>query len=380
MKLDGNVYPIQFRLHDNRFPNSPRAITLGGGAHRSDLLALGEPGFDPIRHLLSIGYGGPKGLGTISGDQEGNLRSDVTPLLDTNGNRVSESDATHNGKQVLAVGYDSVAVRESIMMRDVDGDDKVLVGHGHMLAAVSTMFNIQRALKEILQYREAVDDGLLTPEELEALETGALAEVNDLYSPRIINDPAQLPHHFPEVHGNYNNLLNATETFTAADWVKFNTSAEANRTVAPNGTATGDLLNDAYSGGDANLSQILTVSGTDDRRYCFSSYLKPGTSRYTGLELLFWSGGTTKSVDVSIDWQDMTFTSSNSLGGILPAPEAPGWYRMWVSSKNNASGNTKVSSVIRPSKRKGLDSTAKGHVYAWGAMLNFGMVPDRYVA
>jgi hypothetical protein len=33
--LDGNVYPLTFRLHDNRFANSPLAVKSGGGFLRS---------------------------------------------------------------------------------------------------------------------------------------------------------------------------------------------------------------------------------------------------------------------------------------------------------------------------------------------------------
>lgn len=380
MKLDGNVYPIQFRLHDNRFPNSPRAIKLGGGAFRSDLLALGEPGFDPINYKLNIGYGGPKGIGVIAGDLDGNLRSDIIPLRDTNGNSLNEKTVNRDDTPIIEVGYDSIKVHQSVMLQDTDGADKVLIGHGHMLASMGTVLNIQHALKTIVAYRAAVTGGIVGAPELAIMQADALQEVADLYTPPVNSDITRVPHQFPEVFGNYDNLLLAPETFAAGTWVKFNTTVEADRTISPNGTLTAELVNDNYIGGDANVSQDVNIGGADTKRYCFSTFLKPGTSRYTSVELMFYNGGTTTGMDVSIDWQTMTFTSSNLFGGIIEIPGAPGWYRMWVSARNNGSGNTKISCVLRPAQRKGLDTGDKGYVFAWGAMLHTGQVPTTYVA
>src|SRR5438874_13720411 len=107
--LDGNIFPIQFRAHDNNYANSPVSKLVGGGYLLSSLLSLGEAGFNQSNLVLSIGAGYSKGLSAVSTDLTGNnLRFDLTPVGGTGGCLVTKSILYNNSAMpVLKVKFDS---------------------------------------------------------------------------------------------------------------------------------------------------------------------------------------------------------------------------------------------------------------------------------
>src|ERR1700740_2319704 len=87
--LDGHVFPISFRAHDNKFVNSPRAVYPGDGYLVSNVLSMGEPGFDNINLVFSMGNGGAKGLSAISVDRKSiSIRADLTPVIGNGGGSI----------------------------------------------------------------------------------------------------------------------------------------------------------------------------------------------------------------------------------------------------------------------------------------------------
>jgi hypothetical protein len=192
--IDGNVYQIQFRLHDNRYANSPKAVRVGGGYYRSDLLSLGEPGFDPVRYVLSIGIGATKGLSVISGDQNGNLRADKTPLSSAKNFSLSYNTIALRGVPVFQIAPFKASASNFVLIKNNAGTDVVRMGHGHMRAMSAMLLNIQSLLLQ-------ANNDTLTNQGIAAL-----------FNPP--KDLTKLDLIFSEAYGNDINLLLNSEVFT----------------------------------------------------------------------------------------------------------------------------------------------------------------------
>lgn len=378
--IDGNTYPLAVRLHDNRFANSPRAV-YHDGVYRSDLLALGEQGFDPVRKILSVGIGAAKGLSIVSGDFNGNLIIDHTPIIDEHGHKISQSglhDST--GGYALQVGFNAVSIKHSVILQNDVGVDTVKLGHGHALAATATLFNLPKVLKRIIAYREEVDDAILTESELEDLESQALSLVNSMFTFKQ-QDPRFLPHNFPEVFGNYANELTSPEILSASPW-----AADAyieitdDYALSPNGLRTATLLFDAHDDQVSALTQEFAVD--EDTAYRTASVcLSKNTARFSCVRIRYSLGGVTQSEAYATwDWELMSLVTDKSSGkiGVL-ATDVPDWYRLYAAVENNGSADT-CSITIYPSGSHNDLLSEMGGVLAWGAMVNPGNVPDFYVA
>ncbi len=161
------------------------------------------------------------------------------------------------------------------------------------------------------------------------------------------------------------NLLTYSEDFADASWSKGDVTLQSNVIIAPDGTLTGDLLNDAsVSFGSLNKSVSLTNSA-----YTFSVYIK-STIVATNVRL-----------DLYTAVGEQLFVIFNSATGAYVSgsavlysttPVGNNWYRVSLS----ATGSGTTFARIYPS---GDSAGATGGIYIWGAQLEAGAFPTSYI-
>ena len=151
---------------------------------------------------------------------------------------------------------------------------------------------------------------------------------------------------------NPSNLLQWSQDFTQAAWTNSGQSVTGNSTTAPDGTTTAALVtltNNVYN----QYTQQQTTNTAAGKTYTFSVWLKMDNYAYVRLKIGS-SSTTAESNDciLTTSWQRFEFTysfASNATGNVF----------VQINIDNNVSGQT---------------------IYAWGAQLEEGSFPGRYVA
>lgn len=356
--LDGNIYSIAFRLHDNRYKNSPKAIYNGGGFLRSDILALGEPGFDPVRRHLSIGIGGNYGLSLMAADTLGNIRFDITSLVDKHGYKLNYDTLSYYGVPLLGVSYGVVNISTSLTM--LSGTDvEVQVGYGHMLAATSLLYNIKTALLK------AVSNTLTNN------------DVDKLFNTPSGRDMTRLNADFRAEYGVPTNLLADSEDFSGD--TALDAHVVSNSSLSPHSDLTASELVSDTDDVDDNIAYIVKSCAVDENtRYSAAIYVKELTSPIAGMTLGF-TGGTAEEISVSVDWSTKVVTvdapDATWQGGVLV--DKNGFYRLWATGPSGDNDTLALTIFVRD-----RDSTV--HVIneaniIWGATANLGGAPIAYI-
>ncbi len=163
------------------------------------------------------------------------------------------------------------------------------------------------------------------------------------------------------------NLLQRTEEFDHATWVKTGLTATANSAVAPDGTTTGDTL--AATATNGNVGQAITI--TAGRGIALGVYAKANASNVIILSI---SDGS-NSVEC---WFNLATgaTGSNTTGGTAGGftltysnkwieAYRNGWYL--CSLEVTTAVSTAITCAFAPAASDGVASASGNSVYAWGA-------------
>jgi hypothetical protein len=169
------------------------------------------------------------------------------------------------------------------------------------------------------------------------------------------------------------NLLTFTQEFDNAAWVKSSITVTANDTVAPDGTATADLL--TQGGGGTAHSITQTFTGTS-AAYTFTIYVKKGTRRFAVLALTPAAGPNI----ADYAWFDLDTGARGSMGANLTSssitPAGSGWFRISVTKTLAAA--SQFALVTHSEADNSLTSSAAGTTFAWGAQLEINSVATTY--
>lgn len=171
------------------------------------------------------------------------------------------------------------------------------------------------------------------------------------------------------------NLLTFSEQFDNAAWTLVNPGTRtANTDVAPDGTTTADTLTDNITGNYTGLRQSFSVPN-GSQSYVGSLYFKKttGAASFPGLTLLY-SGGTIKASSVAINTDTGVATArTGEVPDSVEVRDAGAYWRVFVTSANNASGNTTLQmdiwAAVNTNGGATWAATTQGSAVIWGADL-----------
>jgi len=141
--------------------------------------------------------------------------------------------------------------------------------------------------------------------------------------------------------------------------------------IAPDGTATADLLTATATGSARSRGVTFTADGVK----CASIFLKQGTSTQSRVTLRDLTALTDRH-NVNVVWSAGVPTLSTAAGaGILFQPQeyGNGWWRILFSADGIVAANSNAMRVI-PDPIAGT-----GTVLAWGAQAENAVVPSSYI-
>jgi hypothetical protein len=178
------------------------------------------------------------------------------------------------------------------------------------------------------------------------------------------------------------NMLTHSEQFDDSSWSKTNSTVTADAVTSPDGTGTGDALNENTTNGLHQIQQSVTVASTG-LDYAFSVAVVPSNRSWVQVLLSEGSGSTTAGCyfnsstgavgtgAVGANWARLR-TFVKSLGN--------GWYVFTiVARKTNAA--TTISAVVQAASGNGTNSYAgtgtQSAVSLWRATLSQSSVPSR---
>ena len=177
------------------------------------------------------------------------------------------------------------------------------------------------------------------------------------------------------------NLANNSETFE--NWTANGSRATItpNQIVAPDGSLTADMIEDANSGsGNKNLYQYITITSTET--YTASLYVKAGTSD--------WANWYFDDTNVSFQFSTETISldpNSGNLGGSGTATAGfdnvgNGWYRLYLKDVYASSGSRPFgiwTGANSQTYSPAYVGDPQYNFYIWGAQVEQGSTLGRYI-
>ena len=154
------------------------------------------------------------------------------------------------------------------------------------------------------------------------------------------------------------NLVQYSQEFDNAWWLKYQVSVAANQTTAPDGTLTAESITNTLNSNSAVYKTGITNFGTNT----ISCYFKKGTYDYVFLDL---NGNSYNFCSFNIATGTVEVISGFSNVTIEDAGN--GWYRCYATASDTAS-------VITIGYGTAGSPTAGDVTYIWGAQLNEGTI------
>ena len=174
------------------------------------------------------------------------------------------------------------------------------------------------------------------------------------------------------------NLCLQSESFDSGTWSKTSVVATANATVAPDGTATADLLAATSTG--AFMSQTLTNVVT--AAFTYSCFFKAGN--FPWLRFVVQSASGAHSAQF---WFDLTnhaagigtvAAGSPTISGYGVDDAGGGWLRCWATVQVPAETSALLVLLAANGNGSGVQP-AGAQYYAWGAQIEQSLRPTSYI-
>lgn len=162
------------------------------------------------------------------------------------------------------------------------------------------------------------------------------------------------------------NLCIRSEEFDT--WSSVNVTVTANASVAPDGTATADLLT-STTGSTDYVSRSPTFTGNGEK--AFSLYVKAGTATSSVIQIRDTTAVVNRHL-VAVTWTAgvPSLSTGDGAGTLYPVVAlSNGWYRISFSATGIVAANS-TDIRIRP---------GVGTMYAWGAQAEDAVVPSSYI-
>lgn len=162
------------------------------------------------------------------------------------------------------------------------------------------------------------------------------------------------------------NILTFAEEF--ASWTNTTAPVTENAVVAPDGSVTAALISNVGGSGSCRTNSFVATATA----HVYSVHVKQGVGA-VGSILMY--NNTTASVlaSVNLTWATGQLSISVGAGFVVALPD--GWFRVCIYANAGITiGNTLITYVYAGS----TGSAAGDSVYAWGARVDAGIVPEDY--
>jgi len=175
------------------------------------------------------------------------------------------------------------------------------------------------------------------------------------------------------------NLMRQSEDLTT--WNKSNATVTANQIAAPDGTNTGDKVNENA----ATIPHYIYQTGvtfTSGEEYTQSVYAKAGTNNI--VQLLGTSAAFGSQAWANFDLSDGTIGSKGTATAAAIQSVGEGWYRCSITiTVTITSGGSAGFIILVPTKTSSrayvYEGNPSNHIYAWGSQLELGAFPTSYI-
>jgi hypothetical protein len=171
------------------------------------------------------------------------------------------------------------------------------------------------------------------------------------------------------------NLVQYSEEFDNAYWVKDNSVITANTATAPNGTLTADLLK-VNTTSSSSQKYVIKIIPINSGYYTFSIYAKANTYGYIVIVSLV--GGSVKTSYFNINTGAVGTTTSGTTSSIESIGD--GWYRITQTSLETTSANRLFGVYFANSSLNNFNTTSdiNDSFFIWGAQLVEGTEAKDY--
>ena len=191
-----------------------------------------------------------------------------------------------------------------------------------------------------------------------------------------VNRPVLARH--PE--GGIRNLLSYTQEFDDNYWTKADATVTANQIAAPDGTNTGDKVNENA----ATTPHYIYQTGftfTSGEEYTQSVYAKAGTNNI--VQLLGTTAAFGSQAWANFDLSDGTIGSKGTATAAAIQSVGEGWYRCSITiTATITSGGSAGLTALVPTKTSSrifsYEGNPSNHIYAWGAQVELGSTATQY--
>jgi hypothetical protein len=155
----------------------------------------------------------------------------------------------------------------------------------------------------------------------------------------------------------------------------------SNTDVAPDGTVTADTVSDESGALTGRVQQNRSITSSSNT-YCLSWFIKKTTSdtHYAYINV-FILGGTAVSRSITVDTNSGAITFSTAVNSGVE--DYGDYWRVWMTSADNASGNNTIAFALYPAFNTTGDSASEpsltGSKVAWGCQVEVGAAPSSYI-
>lgn len=163
------------------------------------------------------------------------------------------------------------------------------------------------------------------------------------------------------------NLLSDEADFTSANWTETGTgSTTANSTTGPDNADNADTIADTDAAAAYFVSQAVSV-GDDNNNIFAGVKVKADTSTYATLQLKL-TGGTAITAYTELKFSDASLIRGGADAGKIHSYDVEtldnSYFWLWLSVKNNQSGNTTATFELYPTGLQTQAVTDTGSLYA----------------
>jgi len=277
-----------------------------------------------------------------------------------------------------------------------------------------TSFNLQIAMGETNGLGTPTGDGVSgiyiwgTQLELSDTKVGPYNSIPTTYKPTTLNTNIVLPRFVKRdssntyfIRGEYDEVTyNANSTNAlynlhpnSQDWTKNiqsqqNSTINSANTVAPDGTLTGTRITSTITGGTntaliQKLVALPTAQLSNNLPWCWSIYVKQGTSPSITISIGFSNGTTYKDILLKLTWSTLALSPGGSTNYQVGGPTnygvedaGNGWYRLWCTLTNTYNG-TQIGPRIYV-RDAGTANILGEYNYIWGGQLEQASYPSPY--